>query len=91
MSQPQPSPISAPQAPVANNQAQNIQLNQNQPQQAPQEQLDPNNEIVQGLQHKEQAIQELIGMGFGRPEIEQALTCAYYNKERAIDYLINVW
>lgn len=28
-------------------------------------------------------------MGFQRIEIEQALTAAFYNKERAIDYLIN--
>lgn len=59
------------------------------PQAPPEEVMDPNNEIVQGLQHKEETINELISMGFGRAEIQQALTCAYYNKERAIDYLLN--
>lgn len=62
-----------------------------QPQQPPQEALDPNNEIVQGLHNKEHTIQELIDMGFSRQEVEQALVCAYYNKERAIDYLLNVY
>lgn len=60
------------------------------PQAPPQEPLDPNNEIVQGLQHKQETIQELMSMGFDRAEVEQALVCAYYNKERAVDYLLNV-
>ena len=28
-------------------------------------------------------------MGFQRAQIEQALVAAYYDKERAIDYLLN--
>lgn len=28
-------------------------------------------------------------MGFERPQIEQALRAAFFNKERAIDYLLN--
>jgi UV excision repair protein RAD23 len=29
-------------------------------------------------------------MGFPRPEIEAALRAAFYNSERAIEYLLNV-
>jgi len=43
-----------------------------------------------GHQHKEEIIVELEGMGFDRPLIEQALVAAFYNRERAIDYLLNV-
>ncbi len=90
---PQPSPVSNPQTPMVTQPAQQNPLNlqpRPQQQQPPQQQpLDPNNEIVQGLQHKEASIQELMSMGFARPEVEQALVAAYYNKERAIDYLIN--
>ena len=40
--------------------------------------------------NKEAVIAELMTMGFDRPSIEQALAAAFYNKERAIDYLLNV-
>ena len=56
----------------------------------PQEQLDPNNEIVQGMQHQEETILELMQMGFEREEVKQSLSAAYFNKERAVDYLLNV-
>lgn len=91
MQQPQPSPLPTQHHQVSAPQAQPNPLHPvRQPQPTPQEALDPNNEIVQGLQHKEETIQDLISMGFNRPEVEQALVCAYYNKERAIDYLLNV-
>lgn len=62
--------------------------NQNIPPQ-PQE-LDPSNPIVSGHANKEAVIAELESMGFDKPSIEQALAAAYYNKERAIEYLLNV-
>lgn len=37
----------------------------------------------------EAAIQQMEAMGFERPEIEQALRAAFYNPERAIEYLLN--
>lgn len=63
------------------------------PQQPPaelQEPLDPNNEIVHGMQHMEEEIQELMLMGFDREKIKQALQAAFFNKERAIEYLLSV-
>jgi UV excision repair protein RAD23 len=69
---------------------QQASLNPQHPPQQPQEQLDPNNEIVQNMQHKEETIQELMLMGFDRPEVEKALAAAFYYKERAIEYLISV-
>lgn len=56
----------------------------------PPQQLDPNNEIVQNMSHKEETIQELMLMGFDRHEVEKALAAAFYYKERAIEYLISV-
>lgn len=59
--------------------------------QAPvQQQLDPTNEIVSGHQHKAEYVAELEAMGFEKVMVEQALIAAFYNKERAIDYLLNV-
>lgn len=49
----------------------------------------PNNEIIQNQHNKEAIIAEIMNMGFDRPQIEQALRAAYFNKERAIDYLLN--
>lgn len=37
----------------------------------------------------EAAIQQMEAMGFERPEIERALRAAFYNPERAIEYLLN--
>lgn len=37
----------------------------------------------------EAAITEMEAMGFERPEIERALRAAFYNPERAIEYLLN--
>ncbi len=62
--------------------------NQNLPPQ-PQE-LDPNHPIVSGHANKEEMIAELESMGFDRPIIEQSLAAAFYNKERAIEYLLTV-
>lgn len=47
------------------------------------------NEILQNQQNKEIIINEIMNMGFDRPQIEQALAAAFFNKERAIDYLLN--
>ena len=37
----------------------------------------------------EEKINDIMNMGFGRPEVEAALQAAYYDKERAVDYLLN--
>ena len=84
--QPTPAPQVTP-APGFNNQQ---ATGQNVPAPAPQAQLDPANEIVAGHQNKEAIVAELEGMGFDKPLIEQALAAAFYNKERAVDYLLNV-
>lgn len=55
-----------------------------------QQQLDPSNEIVSGHTNKAAIVAELEGMGFDKPLVEQALVAAFYNKERAVDYLLNV-
>ena len=48
-----------------------------------------NNEILQNQENKEIIIGEIMNMGFDRAQIEQALVMAFYNKDRAIDYLLN--
>ena len=92
--QPQPisQPQSQPQIPTIgfnNQQFQGFGTPQN-PAPQVQPQLDINNEIVSGHAHKAEIIAELEGMGFERVLIEQALVAAFYNKDRAIDYLLNV-
>jgi len=44
--------------------------------------------LVVGEQY-EASIQNLMGMGFGREEVLEALRAAYNNPERAVEYLIN--
>lgn len=38
----------------------------------------------------ESVISQMEAMGFPRPEIERAMRAAFYNPDRAIDYLLNV-
>lgn len=54
----------------------------------PQEPLDPNNEIVHGMQHMEEEITELMSMGFERAQVKAALQAAFFNKDRAVEYLL---
>lgn len=56
----------------------------------PQEPLDPNNEIVQGMQHMNEEITELMAMGFEHDQCKAALQAAFFNKDRAVEYLLNV-
>lgn len=97
MSQPiQPTPQTpapqqpAPAQPGFNNAQPGFANQQQQPAPQVQQQLDPNNEIVAGHTHKAELVAELEGMGFDKALIEQALVAAFYNKERAVDYLLNV-
>ena len=84
-------PIQEETVPVEN-QPQNPKTQNESNQQNPvnQQQIDPNNEVVNEHANKEAMIVELEGMGFDRLSIEQALAAAFYDKQRAIDYLINV-
>lgn len=36
-----------------------------------------------------EAVENLMSMGFGRPEIDAAMRAAYYNPDRAVEYLLN--
>lgn len=81
---PQVQPPPNPFAEEPNNQALNPPPNP-----PPQQQVDPNNEIIQGHAHKEELIKDLVDMGFDRPQVEQCLTAAFYNKEMAVNYLLN--
>lgn len=38
----------------------------------------------------EAAVQNMIAMGFERGEIERAMRAAFFNPDRAVDYLLNV-
>lgn len=42
------------------------------------------------MQHQEETIAELMTMGFEKEKVKQALAAAYFNKDRAVDYLLNV-
>lgn len=55
----------------------------------PQEPLDPSNEIVHGMQHIDEEITELMSMGFERDQVKAALQAAFFNKDRAVEYLLN--
>lgn len=54
-----------------------------------QSKINPTNyEISQA--EKEKMIEELMLMGFDRPLIEKCLAASFFNKERAIEYLVSV-
>lgn len=45
--------------------------------------------VVQGPAY-EQAVQNLLEMGFEREQVVKALRAAYNNADRAVEYLMNV-
>ena len=42
------------------------------------------------MQNQEETIAELMAIDFELEQIKQALAAAYFNKDRAVDHLINV-
>lgn len=54
----------------------------------PPAQLDPNSEMVVGAQASAQTVRELVEMGFPQAEAERALTAAFFNRDRAVEYLL---
>jgi len=41
------------------------------------------------MEHREEIVTELISMGFTREQIIPCLQAAFYNKEMAVQYLLN--
>ena len=51
--------------------------------------MDPDNEIVQGHMHREELVKDLMDMGFPRPQVIECLGAAFYDKNVAVNYLLN--
>jgi len=83
-------PVEKKEEPVGSN-SQGGQQSQSTPpiESTTQSKINPTNyEIPQA--EKEKMIEELMLMGFDRPLIEKCLAASFYNKERAIEYLVSV-
>jgi hypothetical protein len=51
----------------------------------------PSNELLTGQEEVSEAVKQIMAMGFtDQAKIKQALKAAFNNRERAVDYLINV-